>query len=1043
MGLIPALYLEINTSIENLLMMTNSSTFARIVISCGLFFCIALPAKGEDKTPLTQQETFFRDQVAPILTMHCLECHNEDFSKGELSLHSAEAMKQGGESGEAVDAGDPDSSYLMALITTEQAENSQAPQAEMPKGKPPLSQNEQAIIHRWISEGATWPGDVHLKPVAISDTSWWSFQLLERPAIPEVEMKSDSKQKPNPIDVFITKRLREEGLQLSPPANRAMLIRRIYFDLIGLPPTPKQIEDFVNDPAPDAYSKLIDELLASPRYGERWARHWLDIVHYGDTHGYDKDKPRPNAWPYRDYVIRSFNEDKNWSRFVQEQIAGDTMFPDSPDGIVAMGFISAGPWDFVGHAEVPETKTDGKIARHLDRDDMVRNTIESFCSLTVGCAQCHHHKFDPISQDDYYALQAVFAALDRADRDYFDDPSLLKKYLRLKQDKKDAEQTEKRLARTLHDAAGEELIKIEKLISTYQKKGKSGLNPAYGYHSAISTKQNATKWVQINLGKPQPLSQVKLRPCFDNYNNIGAGFGFPVRFKVEVSNNPNFEKDVTILDAPGLESRNQDFENPGILPVNLTLPAPVQAQYVRVTATKLAPRKGDYIFALAEAEVLNPQGKNIAINKMVTAKDTIESLPRWSKTNLVDGIAPESDNEQKLAELKQKRQEILQLAGTPELHHNLKQARSRVASINSQLSQLPKPKRVYSGTVHTGSGSFLGRGKLNGKPRSIFLLKRGDINKPDYEAIPGTLSLFPNLPTRFPETVKQAESQRRVALAKWLTARENPLTWRSVTNRIWQYHFGNGIVDTPSDFGHMGGTPSHPELLDWLAAEFRDGKQSLKDLHRLILTSKTYRQTSNPTVDQRIDHAMNIDANNRLLWKMSSRKLDAEAIRDSILFVSGKLDLKMGGPAFQDFIIEKPQHSPHYQYHLHDPADPRTHRRSIYRFIVRSQLQPFMSTLDCADPSLSVPKRNESLTPLQSLTMLNNGLVVTMSGEFAHKLESQTNFLNQAVKQGFYETAGRQPSKKELAMLLSYTEKNGLKNYCRLLFNMNEFTFID
>ncbi len=1013
------------------------------MISCGLLFCITLPAKGEKKTTLSQQETFFRDQVAPVLTKHCLECHNEDFSKGEFSLHSAKALKQGGESGEAVDAGDPDSSYLMALITTEQADITAAPQAEMPKGKPPLSKTEQNIIHRWISGGAIWPDEVHLKPVALSDTNWWSFQRLERPAIPQVEFESDREEKQNPIDAFIVKRLQEQGLQLSPQADRAMLIRRVYFDLIGLPPTPQQIEDFVNDPDRDAYSKLVENLLASPRYGERWARHWLDIVHYGDTHGYDKDKPRPNAWPYRDYVIRSFNQDKNWSRFVQEQIAGDTMFPDSPDGIVAMGFISAGPWDFVGHAEVPETKTDGKIARHLDRDDMVRNTIESFCSLTIGCAQCHHHKFDPISQDDYYALQAVFAALDRADREYFDDPAILKHYLQLKKEKEQAEKTERHLARTLQDAGGEELNKIEKLISVYEKKEKSGLNPAYGYHSTISSRQNETKWVQLNLGKPQQLSQIKLRPCFDNYNNIGAGFGFPLRFKVEISNDPDFKKEVTLLDIPGPGSREQDFANPGILPVILSSPAPIKAQYIRVTATKLAIRKGDYIFALAELEVLNSKGKNVAGNASVSAKDTIESLPRWAKTNLVDGIAPESDHEQKLAELKQKRQEIIQLAGTPKLHHDLKQARSQVASLNNQLAQLPKPKRVYSGTVHTGSGSFVGRGKLNGLPRPIFLLKRGDINKPDYEAIPGALSLFPNLPTRFPETVGQSESQRRVALAKWLTARENPLTWRSITNRIWQYHFGSGIVDTPSDFGHMGGSPSHPELLNWLAVEFRDGKQSLKDLHRLILSSKTYQQTSNPTVDQRTRLAMNIDANNRLLWKMSSRKLDAEAIRDSILFVSGKLDLKMGGPAFQDFIIEKPEHSPHYQYHLHDPTDPRTHRRSIYRFIVRSQLQPFMSTLDCADPSLSVPKRNESLTPLQSLTMLNNGLVVTMSGEFAKKLESKTNSLQHAVKQGFYETAGREPDKKELELLQSYAKKNGLENYCRLLFNMNEFTFID
>ncbi|MBL4885466.1 MAG: DUF1553 domain-containing protein [Planctomycetaceae bacterium] len=896
------------------------------------------------------------------------------------------------------------------------------------------------------------PEDLHLEPVAITDTSWWSFLPLMRPEVPKVATDSNAKL-PNknevsghPIDAFISKQLREKGLSFSPQADRATLIRRAYFDLIGLPPTPEQIEAFVKDPAGDAYVRLIDQLLASPRYGERWARIWLDIVHYGDTHGYDKDKLRLNAWPYRDYVVRSFNADKKWTRFVQEQVAGDAMFPDSTDGIVAMGFISAGPWDFVGHAEVPESKTDGKIARHLDRDDMVRTTIESFCSLTVGCAQCHHHKFDPISQDDYYALQAVFAALDRADQDYFDDPSLLKQYRKLKREQEQATKTEKQFADSLHKAAGEDLKKIDQQISAIQSVKKGELNPAYGYHSTISSKQLDTKWVQVNLSEPIAISRIVLRPSFDNHNNIGAGFGFPVCFVVEVSNDVTFEKDVFRIDDPRVLSREHDFANPGILPVELRPTSIVTGQkfqFVRITATKLAPRNRDYNFALAELEVFDANGNNVTANATVSAKDSIEALPRWSKANLIDGIAPKSDQQQKLAELKQSRQSLLLQSGTPMLHQNLGKARVELAAIKKKISDFPKPKRVYSGTVHQGSGNFVGRGHLDGQPRPIFLLRRGDVNKPAKEVIPGSLSLFSDLPSRFPETKSQPEYQRRIALANWLTSPDNSLTWRSAVNRIWQFHFGTGIVATPNDFGHMGATPSHPELLDWLAVEFRDNGQSLKQMHRLMMTSRTYKQSSQPTIDQRTNLAMTFDANNRLLWKMTPRKLDAEAIRDSILLVSGKMNLKMGGPAFQDFIIEKPEHSPHYQYHLHDPTDPKTHRRSIYRFIVRSQLQPFMSTLDCADPSLSVPVRNESLTPLQALTLLNNGLVVTMSTEFAKKLESLTPNQAQAVQRGFYEATGRQPDQKELTLLKQYTKQNGLENYCRLLFNMNEFTFID
>jgi hypothetical protein len=258
----------------------------------------------------------------------------------------------------------------------------------------------------------------------------WSIQPLVRPEIPKINQSSVTLV--NEVDHFIVAKLEREGLQHSSTADRRTLIRRIYFDLVGLPPTPGEIEAFVNDDASGSYEALVDRLLASPQYGERWARHWLDVVHFGETHGYDKDKPRPNAWPYRDYVIRSFNEDKSWTRFVEEQIAGDVLYPFTRDGIEALGFISAGPWDFIGHAEVPETKIDGKVARHLDRDDMVANTMQSFNSLTVQCAQCHDHKFDPILQKEYFSLQAVFAALDRTDRDYDLDPAISRTRARLK-----------------------------------------------------------------------------------------------------------------------------------------------------------------------------------------------------------------------------------------------------------------------------------------------------------------------------------------------------------------------------------------------------------------------------------------------------------------------------------------------------------------------------------------------------------------------------------------------------------------------------------
>jgi len=290
-----------------------------------------------------------------------------------------------------------------------------------PKGER-LASQQVAALRAWIDQGAEWPGT----DGGEDGRDRWSLRLLNRPAVPALAPGARAGAR-NPIDAFVRAKLREKGLAPSPEADRRTLTRRLYFDLIGLPPAPEELDAFVSDPAADAYEKQVDRLLASPHHGERWARHWLDVVHYGDTHGYDKDQPRPAAWLYRDYVIRSFNADRPYGEFVRQQVAGDVLEPGAADGVIAMGFIAAGPWDLIGHAELPESKIDGKIARHLDRDDMVSNTINTFVSLTIQCAQCHNHKFDPITQEDYYRLQAVFAALDRADRPYYSNPAAARK----------------------------------------------------------------------------------------------------------------------------------------------------------------------------------------------------------------------------------------------------------------------------------------------------------------------------------------------------------------------------------------------------------------------------------------------------------------------------------------------------------------------------------------------------------------------------------------------------------------------------------------
>jgi hypothetical protein len=344
---------------------------------------------------------------------------------------------------------------------------------------------------------------------------------------------------------------------------------------------------------------------------------------------------------------------------------------------------------------------------------------------------------------------------------------------------------------------------------------------------------------------------------------------------------------------------------------------------------------------------------------------------------------------------------------------------------------------AYIGTIHTGDGTFTGTGALGGRPRPISILSRGDVTKPLKEVGPGAIASIPGITARLELAPNHGEAERRAALAKWLTDPANPLTWRVMANRVWQYHFGRGLVDTPNDFGRMGQLPTHPDLLDYLACELRD-HQSLKRLHKLIAMSATYRQAST-------SHAANaqIDGDNRYLWRQNRRKLEAEAVRDSILSAAGKLDLRMGGPSFQDFVIEKPEHSPHYQYHLHDPEDPRAHRRAVYRFVVRSKQQPFMAALDCADPSLAVEKRNETLTPQQALALLNNKLAVAMARHFAARVEKLGRDEGERVTAAMRLALARDPTPMERDALAAHAKEHGLANACRVILNLNEFVFVD
>lgn len=982
-------------------------------------------------TGAAESENAFRDQVAPILERRCITCHNAEDRKGGLSLESAESVENGGDSGSPITAGSPNESFLLEVITPA------GDKARMPKDADPLKPDEIAAIRKWIESGGKWPEGMKLAPARVTNTDWWSLRPIERPTIPKLSLQDEAWVR-NPIDAFVAAKHAELKLGHAAEADRHTLIRRLYFDLIGLPPTPEQIESFATDKNPQAYEKLVDSLLDSPQFGERWARHWLDVVHFGETHGYDKDQPRPNAWPYRDYVIRAFNEDRPYARFIEEQIAGDVLYPGTRDGLEALGFIAAGPWDLIGHIEVPESKTDGKIARHLDRDDMVTNTIQSFASLTIQCAQCHNHKFDPILQEDYYSLQSVFAAVDRADQRYDAEPQVAAKRLALEGVKKKLTEDRAAIDARIRETAGERLTRLDEQIAAQQALAKQATYPAeHGYHSGIEAKPDVVKWVQVDLKEPAKLSKVVLHACHDDFNNIGDGFGFPVRYTIDLSNDPEFKTEVVSL----VDHTDSDVANPKLAPVVIEA-AGKAGRYIRLTARRLSSRlPTDFIFSLSELEAFDSDGKNLARDCEVTSLDSIEAPNRWRRSNLVDGLFPSSPGgtAESLLRLEAERKTLVAnstSASDREAIAKLDQVEKENAE---SIANLPPQLLSYIGAVHTGSGNFIGTGASAGRPRPIHVLHRGNINQPGKEVLPGTISAISTLPSRFDLPEGHSEGARRAALAKWLSNPNNPLTWRSIVNRVWHYHFGRGIVDSPNDFGRNGRLPSHSELLDWLATEFRDSGGSLKSLHRLIVTSATYRQAS----ESNADLAREVDAENRFLWKSNRRKLEAEELRDAVLVLAGKLNRTMYGPSFRDFVVDKPEHSPHYEYHLHDPEDVKSHRRSVYRFLVRSQPQPFMAALDCADPSMQVDKRNESQSALQALALLNNGFMVSMSKHFAERLEKLPGDLEAKVERGYFEAMGHRPSEEQKDGLVTYAKAYGLPNMCRVLLNLNEFVFVE
>ncbi|PYJ04126.1 MAG: hypothetical protein DME25_10435, partial [Verrucomicrobia bacterium] len=753
--------------------------------------------------------------------------------------------------------------------------------------------------------------------------NWWSLKPLKRPEVPRITDKRYKAWPRTPIDHFILEKLLEKGWHPSPPADKRTLLRRVYFDLIGLPPTPEEMAAFLKDKSPQAYSNVVDRLLASPRYGERWARHWLDVVHYADTHGNDQDRPRPNAWPYRDYVIRSFNEDKPYARFVEEQLAGDVLFPEDSQGVVATGFIAAGPWDESSQKFIVEDTVDKKIARNLDRDDMVMATMSTFTSTTAHCARCHNHKFDPVSQADYYSLQAVFAGVDRAERLYDLDPKthVLRQSLMKERRVLDAEP--KQPPRPIGDPEPGQLALAQKTLQqTLDAEAArwTALDPDSFTSAEGATLTRQTDSSVLSSGKLPDKDTYTLVARTDLKGITGVRVevltdeslphGGPGRqdngnlhlseFQVTAApkTNPAAAKAV-VLQNPSADFNQQDWAVEKAIDKNPS------------TAWGIYPEVGHSHQAVFEVKepigndggttlrftLDQVHGRNHVIGRFRLSVTTAplplraDRLP-YAITRIL-ATTPAKRSEQQQADLL---------------------ALYRRYQIDQRLAELPAPKMVYA-----AANDFAPQGNFTPAkvPRPIYVLKRGDVNRPGDTASPGALSCLADLPSQFQLADPNDEGARRAALAKWITDPKNALTWRSIVNRIWHYHFGRGIVDTPNDLGRMGGRPSHPELLDWLAVSFLEGGGSIKELHRLILNSAVYLQssrtpagagvrrpacgpgagrlTSKPNAADRTSAikvslltsgaagAWETDSDNRYLWRMIRARLDAEEIRDAVL----------------------------------------------------------------------------------------------------------------------------------------------------------------
>lgn len=971
----------------------------------------------------------FDREVAPILARRCLDCHSGTDPKGGLDLSSRASARRGGASGEAIVPGKPEESLLWEQV----AEGAMPP-------KVAISTAEKSTLKRWIADGAGWGRDpidaFRVSTEKRAGRDWWSLQPIVRPTPPSVV---DETWCENTIDRFILHRLESERLSPQTAADRRTLIRRLSFDLLGLPPTPEEIEEFVAEKRTDAFDRLVDRYLASPQYGVRWGRLWLDLARYGESNGFEHDEFRPEAWPFRDWVVNSLNRDMPYDEFARLQLAGDVLRSNELQAIEATGFLVAGAFDSVGQSQ--QSAAMRKVVRQDELEDIVSTVGQTFLGLTIHCARCHDHKFDPIRQVDYYRIVASLAGVRHGVQDLARlAPDVQQARRRIVELQRQVSAIDESIRLPHPDAlAGQprptipptpiarwdfdqdEQDHIGQLPIRLQggaRLGRAGLklDPPTGFARTVPLTMDLKAktleaWVRLDLLEQSGGGVIGVQTLDGQvFDTIVFGEREPRRW---MAGSENYSRTSSFHGAEELEAVRRPVHVAMVYSEDGTISAyrdgtPYGTPYLS---------SGLRTFPMGQAEILFGLRHGVPTRKSTLSGQVLRAR-LYDRALTPDEVARSAASEPNPTDAR-----AIEARLTPELRAD----RSRLLTELDSLWTLVETKvhKVHANTPRP--------------PEPVHRLIRGDASQPAEVITAGGLSAVTGPPAAFGLAPDASDRDRRTQLAAWVTDPRNPLFSRVIVNRLWQGHFGSGLVETSSDFGFQGGPPSHPELLDWLASELVAQRWSLKAIHRQIVTSATYRQSSrlNSVAAQK-------DASNRLYWRKAPLRLEAEAVRDALLAVSGVLNLRQGGPGYREFRVASVNGAASTLYTPIEAAGPDFDRRTIYRTWARGGRSLFLDAFDCPDPSTTAPRRAVTITPLQALALLNNNLTLRLADRMGERLQREAGSdVDRQVERAYQLAFGRSPENSERERARRVVVNFGLPVLARAIFNSNEFLYID